>query len=169
MRDRRAPNQSEPGNLAEWARSKDPAAAGSLYTCARPGRVTYDRKRVLIDDDTIDRWTHGLPDPRPLHIVSLLGSKRDGFSEFGYYPFRSEKETNPKPSFQEWLDSRYGPGLVVHEVPTVDAQAIPDDILEATTSLVVSLTKLGSTVLVVDSAGSVRSARVCIAAGFIPQ
>jgi hypothetical protein len=34
----------------------------------------------------------GLPAAEVLHIVSLLGRKTNGFSEFAYYPFRSIRE-----------------------------------------------------------------------------
>jgi len=108
----------------------------------------------------------GLPEAEILHIVSLLGKKTSGFSEFGYYPFRSSKEAGAKPTFQEWLDQRYGPRFVVHEFPTVDARGIPPNVLEAVTSHVLQLVEKGCTVVVVDSAGCERTARICEAIGY---
>jgi len=93
--------------------------------------------------------------------VSLLGSKPDGYSEFGYYPFRSEKELGTKPTFQEWLAQHYGSRLIVYEFPTVDLSPVPAGILKEATSRILSLLKKGSKVVVVDSAGSERTARVC--------
>ncbi len=53
----------------------------------------HGTQRCEIGPSTIDKWAEGLPDRKPTHIVSLLGRKKDGFSEFGYYPFRSSKES----------------------------------------------------------------------------
>jgi hypothetical protein len=99
--------------------------------------------------------------------VSLLGKKTNGYSEFGYYPFRSSKEVGDKPTFQQWLDERYDRRLVVHEFPTVDAQGIPPDVLKAVTRCVLDLIAKGRTVVIVDSAGAERTARVCAAIGYV--
>ena len=90
---------------------------GRLFTCGRPGRATFGRDKRPMDEATIDFWVKGLPPAELLHIVSLLGKKKSGFSEFGYYPFRSEHESGSKPTFQEWFDERYGRRFVVHEFP----------------------------------------------------
>lgn len=100
-----------------------------------------------------------------LHIVSLLGRKRDCFSEFGYYPFRSSHEPGIKPPFEQWLNEQYGPRFAVYEFPTVDAQGIEQGILEAAVT-VLKLLEAGHTVIVVDSAGAERTARVCEAVGY---
>ncbi len=152
---------NEPANLCEW-RGK----GGRLFTCGRPGRATFKQQRRQIDEDTIDLWVNGLPTAEVLHIVSLLGQKRDGFSEFGYYPFRSSQESGLKPTFQEWLDQRYGNRFLVHEFPTTDATGIPADLLKAVTDHGLNLIASGNTVVVVDSAGAERSARVCEALGY---
>lgn len=52
----------------------------------------------------MDLWVKGLPAANLLYIVSLLGKKPNGYSEFSYYPFRSSKEDDDKPTFQQWLD-----------------------------------------------------------------
>jgi hypothetical protein len=153
---------NEPKNLSEWR----PRQGARLFTCGRPGRATYGRKKVRIDDDTIDQWVNRLPKAEILHIVSLLGKKTSGFSEFGYYPFRSSEESGTKPTFQDWLDERYGRRFVVHEFPTVDAQEIPSDVLKKVRRCVLDLIENGSTVVVVDSAGAKRAARVCEAIGY---
>ncbi len=117
-------------------------------------------------EDIIDLWARGLPKADVMQIVSLLGRKKDGFSEFSYYPFRSAREPGTKPTFEDWLNDRYRERFVVHEFPTVDAQGIPPDVLDGATQRVRSLLKAGRTVIVIDSAGAERTARVCEAIGY---
>ncbi len=152
---------SEPNNLYEWRAPSESASAGRLFTCGRPGRATYETERRRIPDDTIDRWVKGLPDAEVLHILSLLGSKKGGFSEFDYYPFRSSKESGARPTFQDWLDEHYDECFVVHEYPTVDGRGISPDVLGMVTAEIINLLKDGCTVVIVDSAGAERTARVC--------
>jgi hypothetical protein len=152
---------NEPINLCEWRSKK-----GRLFTCGRPGRAIFLRERARIGEDTIDLWVNGLPSADVLHIVSLLGRKKDGFSEFGYYPFRSSRESGTKPTFQEWLDRRYGRRFVVHEFPTVDSMGIPQHLLGAVTRCMLDLVEHGNTIVLIDSAGSERTARVCEAMGY---
>ncbi|SRR6266540_7378764 len=153
----------EPYNLRRWA-----VQPGRLFTCGRPGRGTIGTERREVREDTITRWVNGLPTGDLIQIVSLLGRKRDGYSEFSYYPFRSRSEVGHEPTFQEWLDQRYGPVFVVHEFPTVDLKDIPPDVLSAVKREVVDLIESASTVVIVDSAGSVRSKAVCVACGYKP-
>ena len=165
----------EPINLREWRRAPRASQQGRLFTCGRPGRGTpgYCREKKRVDDDTINRWVDGLPRTDVLFIVSLLGRKKPsgpgeiGFSEFGYYPFRSEKEAGTAPTFQEWLDQRYGRRFVVHEFPTVDAQGgVPGEDLTRIKACVLALLDRGNMVVIVDSAGAERTAIVCKAMGF---
>ena len=83
---------SEPINLIEWQSKTRSANSGRLFTCGRPGREEYGTERVPIPDQVITRWVEGLPAAEGLHIVSLLGTKGDGTSEFVYYPYRSARE-----------------------------------------------------------------------------
>jgi hypothetical protein len=158
---------SEPVNLRQW---KLPAemAGGRLFTAGRPGRGTagYARERRLVDDPIIDRWVAGLPAAEVLHIVSLLGQKTDRFSEFAYYPFRSCREAGSKPSFHDWLNSRYGDRFIVHEFPTTDARGIEAGVMEDVKSCLRRLLGEGRTVLLIDSAGAERTARVCEDLGY---
>jgi hypothetical protein len=78
----------------------------------------------------IDTWVSALPKAEVLHIVSLLGQKKGGLSEFSYYPFRSSKEPGSKPSFQDWLNARYGERFIVYEFPTTDRQGIEAGVME---------------------------------------
>ena len=154
-------NIKEPYHLTEWVPRAVAHQKGRLFTCGRPGRGTFERRREPVDSKTLNRWVEGLPRQGTVHIVSLLGSKKDGYSEFGYYPFRPAMEPGTKPTFQEWLTDRYGARFVVHEFPTVDARPVPPHVLQEAVSCVVSLLEKGSTVVVMDSAGSERTARVC--------
>jgi hypothetical protein len=156
----------EPVNLHKWRTPTVAGRGGRLFTCGRPGRGTFGRERRLIDDNTIGLWVKGLPEAEQLDIVSLLGKKTDGFSEFGYYPFRSSKEPGSKPTFQQWLDDRYKGRFVVHEFPTTDAQGIPLSVRKSTTRRVRELIAEGRTVVIIDSAGAERTSRVCEALGY---
>ena len=97
----------EPMNLSEWKPVITAPQRGRLFTCGRPGRATFGREKRPVGDDIINLWVQGLPEAEVLHIVSLLGQKTTGFSEFVYYPFRSSEEPGTKPTFQEWLDKHY--------------------------------------------------------------
>ncbi|MDR4493705.1 MAG: hypothetical protein R3B74_04635 [Nitrospirales bacterium] len=120
---------------------------------------------MAINEDVIDSWEQGLPQADVLHIVSLLGQKTNGLSEFSYYPFRSAKENGAKPVFEEWLNERYSRLFVVYEFPTIDCQGIPPDVLSAAGRQVVKCLEGGETTIVIDSAGAERTTRVCVAIG----
>jgi hypothetical protein len=121
---------------------------------------------VAVPIDVIDGWHRGLPEVGVLHIVSLLGLKTTGLSEFSYYPFRSANEPGSKPTFEEWLNERYDRHFVVHEFPTVDGRGIPHDVRDAAGRKVLECLDGGYTTIVMDSAGAVRTARVCEAIGY---
>jgi hypothetical protein len=154
-------NPTEPANLRQWKTD-----GGRLFSCGRPGRATFGTSPRPIGEDTVDVWVEGLPPVEVLHIVSLLGHKPSGSSEFDYYPFRSSEETGAKPTFQEWLDRRYDRRFVVHEFPTVDLRGIPADVLSIVSGAIVALIDRGKDVVVVDSAGAERTGRVCEACGY---
>jgi hypothetical protein len=119
-----------------------------------------------VDLSIIDEWVTGLPKAEVLHIVSLLGQKKDGFSEYSYYPFRSAKEPGPKPNFQDWLNNRYGERFIVYEFPTTDRHGIEAGVMEDVKSCLSQLLGEGQTVLLIDSAGAERTARVCEQLGY---
>ena len=158
----------EPVNLREWEPRAAAPAHARLYTAGRPGRGTpgYGLVRRAVDNAIIDRWVAGLPSAEVLHIVSLLGKKTDGFSEYAYYPFRSCLEAGSQPSSQDWLHQRHGPRFLVHEFPTTDVRGIEDDLMERIGTCVRRLLHEGHTVLIIDSAGAERTARVCEQLGF---
>ena len=153
-------HKNEPYGFRKWTSGDACASQGRLFTCGRPGRATFERERTPVDIDTIDRWVEGLPTATVVHIVSLLGRKQDGFSEFSYYPFRCSQEPGPEPTFQEWLDARYEARFIVHEFPTTDCRGIGREIMGAVCKCVRTLLQQGSTVVIVDSAGAERTARV---------
>jgi hypothetical protein len=157
---------TEPINLREWRTPARFERRGKLFTCGRPGRATHGRAKVAVSDRTIDLWASGLPAADVLHIVSLLGEKTTGLSEFSYYPFRSSEESGPKPTFEKWLNERYGQRFVVHEFPTVDGRGVPPDLLKAAGRRVLDCLERGHTTVVIDSAGAERTARVCEAIGY---
>jgi hypothetical protein len=157
--------ENEPFRLREWVAPKDAGEGGRLFTCGRPGRGIFGTTKRLINDDVVEKWAQGLIAVGIDVIVSLLGKKPDGHSEFQYYSFRSRAESNSKPKFQEWLN-HHGSRFVVHEFPTVDLRGIAPDILEAASRCVIHQVSVGRTVVVVDTGGAQRTARICEAVGY---
>src|ERR1700686_1345544 len=107
-----------------------------FFTCARPGRTgARESKDAPVLDDLVHRWVIGLPDPKTV-IVSLLGCKPDGRSEFSFYSFfggfdRRSEHAGRLP-FQEWLTRWHEDlSIVVCEHPTCDFSLIPSDTLNA--------------------------------------
>jgi hypothetical protein len=121
---------------------------------------------VTVPEEIIDLWANGLPRADAIHIVSLLGQKTTGLSEFSYYPFRSAAEAGTKPSFEKWLNERYGQRFVVHEFPIVDGRGIPRDLLDAAGRQVLECLKGQHTTVILESAGAERTARACQAIGY---
>ncbi len=168
MRITRDEKPREPMRLIEYC-SREAPFPGRLFTCARPGR-SLGRKKGRIDDAIVKEWVVGLPKPRPLHIVSLLGTKPPPscISEYSYYSFRGGHEAAGQlPSsitFQAWLDLHYGKGsFFVVDFPTVDTKEIDAPRLSTICAFIRSLLELSANVLVVDSGGVGRTGKVCAA------
>jgi hypothetical protein len=148
--------------------SKTGLASGELFTCARPGR-SLGRKAKVSDSEVHD-WVGNLPSRQKITIISLLGLRKNGRSEFSYYTFRGGDDKSQRPSdstFQEWLDSNFPRGrFVVVERPTEDYKPIPSDKLAALALEVRLFLDKGETVVVMDSGGDKRSGKVCRYMGF---
>jgi hypothetical protein len=157
---------NEPFRLFRW-KPKQGNVAGQLYTCARPGR-SHGRDIKQIPDVWVDAWVRGMPSCETLFIVSLLGSKEDGKSEFSFYSFRSDFETDQRPTLQQWLDARHGSGrFQVLEFPTVDLKPLNPETLIKVISTIRDLLLAGQTVVLMDSGGIGRTGRVCHSLGFV--
>lgn len=76
----------EPYRIIRW-KPRLEQVHGQLYTCARPGR-SKGLKAKRIPDEWVDAWVKGLPGSKGVIIVSLLGQKPGGKSEFSFYSFR---------------------------------------------------------------------------------
>src|SRR5437764_1169649 len=100
-------NIGEPCNLRRCKAVGTPDA-GLLFTCGRPGRSLG--RTAPVSDEIVDCWIAGLPEANTIHLISLLGTKEDGTSEYHFYSFRGNHESSAKPTFQCWLDSRHGTG-----------------------------------------------------------
>jgi hypothetical protein len=134
-------------------------ADNQFFTCARPGRTGDPKtKNAKVPDDVVHRWVQGLPGPRPA-IVSLLGRKPDGQSEFWFYSFFGGfdlPEDNPgRISFVGWLARSYA-DVILREHPTVDLCPIPSEVLSQIGADVGQLIAMGRRVIIVDSGGAVR-------------
>jgi hypothetical protein len=149
----------EPYRLRFWQ-----VPSGRLATCGRPGRSKY-KDAARVPDKITHEWVCNLPGPNTV-IVSLLGRKPNGTSEFSFYPFYGGFDTadqqRGRPSFQEWLNEYYPDrGIEVREHPTEDFRRIPEHTLAAIARDVVQLVASGKTVVLVDSGGQTRSGAVC--------
>jgi hypothetical protein len=154
----------EPCNLREWT-----VTSGRLFTCGRPGRGTFSGSKKQIPEYIIDLWVDGLPKVPQVSIISLLGQKYpSGLSEFSYYPFRSCMEDGAKPTFQDWLISRYRSRFIVEEFPTQDRLPMAScEYVEAIRNCVRSLLDSGAVVIIVDSAGVQRTGEICGTIGML--
>ena len=70
----------EPYRKRRWKKASSPERI-AFYTCARPGRSLSKTDRV--PDHIVHKWVKGLPGPNTT-IISLLGQKPDGTSEFTF-------------------------------------------------------------------------------------
>jgi len=161
----------EPYRLIRW-KPKESSLAGQFFTCARPGRSIDAKARIA--DEVVDIWVRGLPHSNEVVIVSLLGRKPDGRSEFHFYSFRGASDEpldRPGcPTFQEWLDERYGSGrYFVFEYPTVDVRPLAPETISEVSAKVLSLLREGQTVVLMDSGGIGRTGTICKSLGFVQE
>jgi len=146
----------EPFRLREWK-----VPVGRLFTCGRPGRSKW-KDASKVPNDALRKWTQNLPDGK-LAIVSLLGRKPDGTSEYSFYPFYGGFDDNDgRPTFRAWLQT-YCPGreIVVRDHPTVDFELIPNDTLQNISTDVCHFLEQEYTVILMDSGGVTRTGKVC--------
>lgn len=145
----------EPFKLRKWR-----VPSGAFFTCARPGRS--HGKGLEVAEKEIHRWVKGLHLEKGSVIVSLLGKKQNGMSEYRYYPFRGGWDpVTSHPTFQKWLDLEYPAlGLLVIEHPTIDYEDVPPATRIAIGKDVVTHLKQGKTVVLVDSGGEARTDQV---------
>ena len=125
-----------------------------------------------IDDEIVRAWVRGLPDCRPLHLVSLLGQKPppNTISEYSYYSFRGGHEPQPQRpealTFQEWLNVNFAEShFEVTDFPTIDTKPIDNSYLIEICDRIQSLLSASVNVLVFDSGGFGRSGKVCARLG----
>ena len=151
-----------PYRLRRW-RMDTPRGPAYLFSCGRPGRESS--KDLAVSDDLVHRWVLGLRGPKTA-IVSLLGRKPDGTSEYSFYSFcggwDTEAERANRQTFQEWLETHHSSlGILVREHPTSYYGPIHSDTLDAVADDVGRLISQGYTVTIVDSGGETRTGKVC--------
>jgi hypothetical protein len=158
----------EPYRKRRWRRSSSPEPI-AFYTCARPGRSHGSIQQV--PDAIVHKWVQGLPGPRAT-ILSLLGRKPDGQSEFSFYNFTG-KNDNPgeargKPHFQDWLAKHYPDNdITVVEHPTTDFQSISTETLQRIANDGQTFLCDGRTIVLIDSGGQTRTGTVCKYLGLV--
>ena len=155
----------KPYMLKRWRLATRPQPLW-FFTCARPGRTKNPASKTSpVPDDMVHRWVMGLPGPRTA-IVSLLGRKPDGTSEFLFYSFYGGFDLpSERPgclSFQDWLDrSHTALSIIVREHPTCDFKPVLPKTLEAVSIDINKLASAGRTVILIDSGGVTRTGAVC--------
>src|SRR4249920_1166207 len=101
--------------------------------------------KANVPDALVHKWVRGLP-PGLVTLLSLLGQKSSGKCEWSYYSFYDERR-----SFQAWLDQHYGElGIRIVEHATVDGVVVPTKVLERVSAEIVSLSREGRAVVVMD-------------------
>ena len=156
----------KPYMLRRW-RTTGPPESHYFFTCARPGRTGKEEsKHAPVPDDLVHRWVLGLPPGPKTSIVSLLGCKPNGLSEFSFYSFYGGYDVPAEHagclSFREWLDCWHGQlSILLHEHPTCDSETIPTETLDALADDINALLSAGRTVVLVDSGGQTRTGTVC--------
>ncbi len=155
----------KPYKLRRW-RWNDGESSYYFFTCARPGRTGKEEsKKAKVPDIVVNNWLSGLPGPMTA-IVSLLGRKPNGMSEYSFYSFyggydKPDEQLGRK-SFREWLDLHHSASPIqLLEHPTDDFQKISDDKLSAASETIADLLHQGHTVILVDSGGQQRTYQVC--------
>jgi hypothetical protein len=138
-------------------------ASPRLFTSARPGRK-YS-KDALVSDEEVRTWTDDVRrlGPNPT-IVSLLGRKPDGASEYRFYSFYggldNAEDHHGRLSFAEWL-AGIDPAVELIEHPTIDFEPITSGALQPIAVDVRRCLRSGRTVLIFDSGGETRTGQVC--------
>ncbi len=161
----------EPCKLKRW-KPRSTSGVVQFFTCARPGRYRASKGSLdPVPDEVVDEWVQGLPGTAEIAIVSLLGRKPDGRSEFSFYSFHggwdAPEERRGRLSFQEWLNRRHNErSIQVLEHPTCDYGRVPQKTLDAVSSEISCLLSKSRTVVLMDSGGESRTYQVCKHMGF---
>jgi hypothetical protein len=147
----------EPFRLRRWR-----VTSGRLFTCGRPGRSNW-KDSARVPENIIHKWVRNLPAETQV-IVSLLGKKPNGTSEYSFYPFSGgfDDPTTGKPAFAEWLQTNFPERhMSVREHPTEDFAPVPKEVLAAVAADISYALSDGGTVVLVDSGGQSRTGAVC--------
>lgn len=108
-------------------------------------------------DELVHRWVRRLPSKNDVVVVSLLGQKPDGTSEFSLYSFYKKGR-----SFRHWLDENYKrEAIQIIEHPTCDMKCVPDETVAAVGSDLSRLLLARKPVVLMDSGGWKRVEQVC--------
>lgn len=132
----------------------------TFFTCGRPGRKAGPRGAV--HDEVVRKWINDVRTlgSRPA-IVSPLGAKPDGMSEYSFYSFCGGFDSpDLTPTFTDWL-AREANDVVLKQHPTIDFRPLTVETLSAIQADVEALLGEGRTLLIFDSGGETRTAQVC--------
>jgi hypothetical protein len=131
----------------------------ALYTCARPGRSLGPKREVA--DKVVKKWIEGLPGTGEISLISLLGQKPDGISEYSFYSFGNAS------GFLKFLQQHSSRPVYLFEFPTIDFNLILKATCEQIRDRLNAELKLNRTVIIVDSGGVQRTSQVCRQIGIV--
>jgi hypothetical protein len=117
-----------------------------------------------VDEDIIDLWVRGLPEAKCCTSYHS-SARRQPVSEFDYYPFRSSRNLEPNRHFKSGSISAMADGLSYTSFGPLMA-GNSGDVLKAIIHHALDLIEHGNAVLIIDSAGAERTARVCEGMGY---
>ena len=169
--ERCAPNSSFNGAVRTPAlASRLIARSDTPFHVCPPGQV--EKQLGLGSDSIVDKWVKGLPGGAKTTVVSLLGRKPGGLSEFSFYSSSGASETpeerGKRPLFQDWLSQRHRDrGIEVVEHPTTDFKLLARELFKTVSRQIDLLLTSGRTVVFVDSGGVTRTSQVCRHAGLV--
>ena len=117
---------------------------------------------MAIPNHVVVSWVEGLPLSVNV-IVSLLGQKPDGSSEFKFYSHSVAAGSNGVlASFEDWIRALVpNRPLKVVEHPTIDMQPLSTDTLIKIGATVGGCLADGDGLVIVDSGGVTRTGAVC--------
>lgn len=139
-----------------------------FFTCARPGRTSAPASRYAdVSDDVVEAWSLRIAGYAPITVLSMLGSKDNGKSEFSFYTFWGDDDptaVGKRLSFGDVL-AVVEPQITLVERPTTDGLTLPQDNVDDLCALVKEMVATDRPVVLMDSGGEQRTGAIADAVG----
>lgn len=135
-----------------------------FFTCARPGRISDPNSRFAnVPDEVVKAWAQWIADLAPVTVVSMLGVKDGGKSEFSFYTFWGGTDdpsiVGKKRSFADVLTA-VDPQIELLERPTTDGRTLQPEQFDDICGLIQAAVAPDHPVVLVDSGGQERTGAV---------